>query len=184
MKSSSAVVLLMVAVIAAGCTSVQVNQDYGLQDELPHPGTWRWRYPRQPASGDVRVDNALLDKRIRRAVETHLARRGIVRVEADADVVLSYHLAIERRLYNDTVYTDIHPGGYFYPGYWGMGTETRIYQYDQSELIIDIYAGDTSDLVWRGVGSYRYRSYDSPQAAAEAMQAIVDKILAQYPPNK
>jgi hypothetical protein len=183
MKSSTALVLLMVAVIASGCTSIQVSQDYDLQADRSLLGTWQWRYPRQPATGDIRVDNPLLDKRIRRAVETHLARRNIVRVDADANLVLSYHLDIARRIRNDTVTNDVGLWGYRYPWYGGMGTETRITEYDQSDLIIDIHAADTREMVWRGVGSYRYRSYDSPQAAAEAMQAIVDKILAQFPPN-
>lgn len=183
MKSSTALVLLMVAVTAYGCRSIQVSQDYDLQADRSSLGTWQWRYPRQPATGDIRVDNPLLDKRIRRAVETHLSRRNIVPVDANADLVLSYHLDIARRIQNDTFYNDVGVWGYRYPWYGGIGTETRIYQYDQSDLIIDIHAADTQELVWRGVGSYRYRIYDSPQAAAEAMQAIVDKILAQFPPD-
>ena len=183
MKSSTALVTLMVVMFVTGCTSVQVSQDYDLQADLSQAGTWQWRASRQPATGDIRVDNPLLDQRIRRAVETHLTRRNFARVNADADLLVSYHLDIERRIYSDTVYTDIGPGGYFYPWYWGAGTEARLYQYDQGELIIDMHDADTKELVWRGVGSYRYRSYDSPQAAAEAMQAIVDKILAQFPPQ-
>ncbi len=184
MKPLTAVVTLMAVLFATGCTSVQVSQDYDLQAELPHPGTWQWRFRQQRATGDIRVDNPLLDKRVRRAVETHLSRRGITRAKANGDLLLSYHLNIARRLYNDTVTTDMGARGYVYPWYWGMGSETRIYQYDQSELIIDIHAADTNELVWRGVGSYRYRSYDSPEAAAEAMQVIVDKILAQFPPDE
>lgn len=183
MKPLTAVVMAIAVLLAAGCTPVQVSQDYDLQAELSHPGTWQWRYRQQPATGEIRVDNPLLDKRIRRAVETHLARRDITRVDANADLLLSYYLNITRRLYNDTVTTDMGVGGYFYPWYWGVGTETRVYQYDQSELIIDIHAADTNALIWRGVGAYRYRSYDSPEAAAEAMQTIVDRILAQFPPG-
>jgi hypothetical protein len=37
-------------------------------------------------------------------------------------------------------------------------------------------------LLWRGVGVYLLKTYKTPEAAAAAIQKIVDRILEQFPP--
>jgi hypothetical protein len=98
--------------------------------------------------------------------------------------MLSYRLEIERKIENDNFHTSLGFGRYFYPWYGGIGTETHIRQYDESRLTIDINAADTGELLWRGVGTYRFKSYKTPRDAAAAMQKIVDRILLQFPPAK
>jgi hypothetical protein len=170
----------------AGCSAVQVSQDYDPQADLSPYGSWQWQDRVQPSTGDIRVDNPLLDKRIRRAIENHLAGRNIVRTDTQPELLLSYHLAIEQKIRSDTYPASMGFGGYYpyYPWYGGIGTETQIRQYEQSRLTIDIHAADTGDLLWRGEGVYRQRIYPTPQEAAAALQHVVDKILKQFPPNQ
>jgi hypothetical protein len=174
---------VLAAVVIAGCTTINVSQDYDTLADLSHYDTWQWRHPVQPPSGDIRIDNPLLDKRIRQAVENHLADRRMGRVDKQGAITVSYHLNIESRIYSDAYYPGYGVGRFYDFGYGGFGAETRIYQYDLNSLIIDIHLAYTDKLLWRGVGDYRLRTYKSPEAAAEAMQAIVDKILGQFPPD-
>lgn len=170
--------------ILSGCTTVKVNQDYDPQASLSAYRSWQWRDADQPPTGDIRSDNPLLDQRIRQAVTNHLQDRNIRHASANPDIYLTYHLAIESRIQSDTYYTTMGVGRYYHPWYGGVGTETRIRQYDESRLTIDIHAAATGSLLWRGVGTYRLKNYKTPQDAAVDIQKVVDRILAQFPPIK
>lgn len=175
--------LLIAVILLTACSAVQVSQDYDPHADLSSFGTWQWRASVQPSTGDVRADNPLLDKRIRGAVENHLSGRRFDKAIDNPDLYLTYHLAIEQKIQSDTVHTTVGVGRYYHPWYGGVGTETRIRQYDESRLTIDIHSAATGDLVWRGVGIYRLKTYKTPQEAAAAAQTTVDKILFQFPPG-
>ncbi|BBO93353.1 DUF4136 domain-containing protein [Desulfosarcina ovata] len=166
-----------------GCSVVQVSQDYDPRADLSGQGTWQWRQPDQATVGDVRIDNPLLDGRIRRAVESHLAGRKMRQPTHMPDLYISYHLSIEQRIEGNTVYPTFGAWWYGYPWFGGMEAETRIHQYDECRLVIDIHAAETGHLLWRGTGVYRYKTYPNPQAAAESIRKTVDKILLQFPPH-
>ncbi|BBO67719.1 hypothetical protein DSCA_16490 [Desulfosarcina alkanivorans] len=175
-------VFLLAVIFMAGCSTVQVSQDYDPHKDLSHYGTWQWKDPVQRATGDIRVDNPLLDGRIRRAVEAHLTGRNIRPAVERPDLHLVYHLAIERKIQSDSYYSSVGVGRYHHPWYGGMGADTRVYQYDESRLTIDIRAAGTDALLWRGVGVYRLKTHKTPAAADAAMQKTVDRILSQFPP--
>ena len=183
MRPMAVTVLLFAVMVVAGCSSVQVSQDYDPRADLSHYASWQWKDPVQPPTGDTRVDNPLLDRRIRQAVENHLTRRNISPASGQPGLRLVYHLAVERKIQSDTYYSSAGVGRYYQPWYGGMGAETRIWQVDESRLTIDIHAADTGALLWRGVGVYRLKTYKTPEAAAAAIQKIVDKILEQFPPD-
>lgn len=183
MRFPIGIMLLVTLVVVAGCSTVQVNQDYEVHSNLTRYETWQWKEAVQPTNGDLRTDNPLLNKRIRRAIENHLTGRRIRLVPKGADLQLSYQLTIEQKIIGDTIYPTVGIGVYGFPWYGGMGSETRIRQFDEGRLTIDLHATDTGELLWRGVGIYRWVTYDNPRQAADAMQEIVDKILEQYPPT-
>lgn len=176
-------ILLLTAVVLAGCTTVRVSQDYDPHADLSRHGTWQWQDPVQPSTGDIRIDNPFQDRRIRRAVENHLAGRNLSRGGGRPELYLAYHLTIEQKIQSDTYYSTMGVGSYYHPWYGGYGAETRIRQYDESRLTIDIHGADTGELLWRGVGTFRWKSYKTPEAAFEDVQKTVDKILWQFPPG-
>lgn len=177
-----ALMLIVVVVSLGGCSSVQVSQDYDPLLVAHQNETWQWEQPSQPVSGDLRIDNPLLDKRIRRAIESHLAGRHMAQDQQQPTLYISYHLAIQPKLQSYSSYSTLGMGGYYYPWAWDYYTDNHIYQYDECQLTIDIKAADTKSLVWRGTGIYRYKTYKSPEAAAADMQQTVDRILTQFPP--
>lgn len=184
LRSKMAILVILAGLV--GCATVQVNQDYDPEVDFTRYRTWQWRDPLQPPTGDVRVDNTLLDKRIRRAVENHLNGRGIRQTQEPSDFYLAYQLAVFQKLQGDTYYSTMGMGSYYYPwygGYGGIGSETYIRQYEESRLTIDLLAADTQNLLWRGTGIYRSKTYATPEEAAQGMQQTVDKILSQFPPQ-
>jgi hypothetical protein len=174
--------ILLATVTLGGCTTIQVSQDYDPRADLWRYDSWQWRDPVQAPTGDIRIDNPLLDKRIRLAVGNHLAGRNINLAQEQPDLYLAYHLAINQKILSDTYYPAMGMGSYYYPWYGGFATETRIRQYDESRLTIDIFAADTGNLLWRGVGTYRLKNHKTPRQAAAETQQAVDKILSQFPP--
>ena len=182
-KSFTTTVLFISVLAVAGCATVQVSQDYDPHADMLRYGTWQWQDPVQGATGDIRIDNPLLDKRIRHAVEAHLASRNINPSQGHPDLYLSYDLTIEQKILSESNYSTVGVGSYYHPWYGGIGTETRIRQYDESRLTIDITSADTGALIWRGVGVFRMRTYETPEDAGEATQKLVNKILYQFPPG-
>jgi uncharacterized protein YceK len=183
MRPLKITIMLFAILAGAGCSSVQVSQDYDPHADLSRYGTWQWKESVQARSGDIRVDNPLVDRRVRRAVENHLAGRNITPDSERPDLYLVYYLAVDRKIKSDSYYSSVGVGRYYDPWYGGFGAETRIYQYDECRLTIDIHAVETGALLWRGVGVYRLKTFKTPQEADAAMQNTVDKILLQFPPD-
>ena len=183
MRFFRSTILFFVVLAISGCATVQVSQDYDPHADILRYGTWQWRDPVQGATGEIRIDNPLLDKRIRQAVGNHLTSRHISLAEGQPDLYLSYHLAIEQKIQSDSYYSTMGVGSYYHPWYGGIGTETRIRQYDESRLTIDIYSAVSGALMWRGVGVFWLRTHKTPEEAADATRKLVDKILFQFPPG-
>lgn len=182
MRPRIGTISMLAAVILFGCATVQVSQDYDSDMDLSRYHTWQWRHPVQEPTGDARVDNPLQDKRIRRAVADYLAGLNLVAVGEHPDLYLVYHLGIDRSI-RGGYHSTAGVGGYYHPWYGDIGADMPVSQYDQNRLIIDIYAADTGNLLWRGMGVYLYRTYETPEKADAATQRIVDDVLAQFPPR-
>jgi hypothetical protein len=165
---------------ALACASVSVSVDYDPDEDFSGYRTFTWLpVPKQP-TGDYRVDNPLLDARIRRAIERNLGSRGFLKVEDRVpDFYVVYHLSIEEKLDVRTVNR-----GYFdYWGYYTSWPETYVTQYDEGALVIDIANAREKQLVWRGVGVRRLRGQSTPEQTTRDVDEAVDRILAKFPPQ-
>ncbi|HHP7233798.1 MAG TPA: DUF4136 domain-containing protein [Desulfobacterales bacterium] len=165
-----------------GCTTVQVSQDYDLQTDFSRYQDFQWVEKSRNKTGDVRIDNPLLDARIRNAVENTLKSKGFSETPRDqADFLVNYQLAVRSRLESDTYRTGV---GYGYWPYWGgVGYETTVREYDEGILVIDFLDAASGELFWRGIGTRRLRQYSDPQEITREVNETVAKILAQFPPQ-
>lgn len=169
----------------AGCASVKVNQDYEPGTDFSAYRAFDWKSAAQPRTGDIRVDNPLLDSRIRKAVESTLEAKGFNKTgPTGADFLVDYNLSIQARIDSSPVSVGtgfgIGGGGSF--GGIGIGTDT-IESYDTGLLVIDFYDAKTGRMIWRGSGSKRLGRQADPANNAEEINVLVDKILAQFPPT-
>jgi hypothetical protein len=69
-------VALVVAGLLTACSSVQVNMDYDPTEDFSTYKTFAWLPKSSEPTGDYRIDNELLDARIRAAVDRNLQERG------------------------------------------------------------------------------------------------------------
>jgi hypothetical protein len=183
MKPSRWLIAALIALLLPGCSAVKVSQDYDPATDFSKYRTFAWYPGPQPKTGDIRVDNPLLDERIREAVTRELISKGFRRVADETpDFYVAYHLTIRTKLEADTVHTGIGYGRY--PYYGGVGYDTWVRQYDEGMLVIDIAAAEAEKLIWRGVGTRRVTETKNPQKSTQVVNQTVTEILAQFPPHK
>jgi hypothetical protein len=78
--------------------------------------------------------------------------------------------------------------GMGYPTHWGWGgmhygvaTETRVRQYTEGMLAVDIFDVEERRPVWHGVATKRISDADRDDAEV-TIKAAVDSVLAGFPP--
>jgi hypothetical protein len=182
----SMVVFAVLSPLMLACSGIKVDCDYDPSANFAPLRTWAW-LPDAGKSGDPRLDNALIDSRIRKAVEAELAAKGFTLVASKTpDFQVTYHVSIEGKLDVDTIYRDYPGGGYGRYGYrrggWGQ-TETRVREYDEGTLLIDVLQAGSGALLWRGSGVATVREESSPEKRTERINTAVHKILERFPPG-
>jgi hypothetical protein len=172
---------LLALLLAPACASVRVSVDYAEQEDFSTYRTFTWLPRPQERTGDYRIDNPLLDERIRSAVERNLAAKGYQQVVDRApDFYVAYHLRIEEKI---DVYT-VNRGYVDYWGYYVAVPETRVRQYDEGSLVIDIADARKKQLTWRGVAVGRVREDPTPEQTTKRVDEAVSEILERFPPER
>ncbi|MBC2742825.1 MAG: DUF4136 domain-containing protein [Desulfosarcina sp.] len=65
-----------------------------------------------------------------------------------------------------------------------IGTGNSVREYDEGSLVIDLVDTASDALLWRGTGTQRFTEYDDPAKTTGDINALVEKILAQFPPQE
>jgi hypothetical protein len=171
--------------LCSGCTYVHVSADWDPSANLTAFQTYAWMPGPQKETGNVRLDNPLLDKRIRKAVNQRLQFQGYSEAtDSSPDFLLGYHLSLDRKLTATTI-NDYYGYGYGRHGHWGIGgvgSRTYIKEYDVGVIIIDLVDSTDNELVWRGSGETRVTDSSNPAEADRKIALVVAKILEQFPP--
>ena len=63
--------------LVIGCSGLEVSQDYDVNTDFSGLKLYAWKSEKQAQTGDIRVDNPLLDARIRAAVDRALTAGGL-----------------------------------------------------------------------------------------------------------
>lgn len=183
----------------AGCSMIEVSTDYDASIDFERLATYDWLPEPHKPTGDPRIDNPLLEKRIRTAVESQLAAKGYEKAGAGrADFLVGYHAAIDRRLSVQSMNTyygyrsgwgwdDYRYGdGWGYHRAWKSEPMFRTYTryYDEGSLILDFVTPQTRELIWRGAAKAEVDEADSPRTKREQINEAVRRILEQFPPMK
>ena len=168
-----------------GCTRIHVTADWDPSANFADFQTFAWMPGPQKETGIVRLDNPLLDKRIRKAVSRQLHTQGYSEAPvSSANFLLGYHLSLDRKLQVNTI-NDYYGYGYRHHGHWGGGfggNRTYITEYDVGILVIDLVDRTANQLVWRGSAETRIRDESTPAQAEQKVARVVAKILEQFPP--
>lgn len=179
---SLGLVLLFVAFL--GCQSIRVNTDWDTTRDFSGFKSYAW-LPHPPGNPDhERLHNALIDARVREAVNTEMAAKGYRYSTIEgADLLVTYYLGLETKINVDTIYTSY---GYGYRGWYGGGpvaAQTRVSQYEEGTLMVDILLPPNKDLLWRGTASTRVGRSSSPEKSRKTINTAVAKMFKKFPPE-
>jgi hypothetical protein len=177
---------LLITLILGGCASLSVNQDYEPGTDLSIYTTFGWKSAAQPPTGDIRLDNPLLDARIREAVTRALTENGYREIDqGSADFLVEYGLTVQPKIYSPSlsIGTGVAIGGGGSFGGIGVGIPVGG-SYEEGVLVIDLYDTKTGQHFWRGSGATRLNWQEGPEKTTKEINTLVEKILAQFPPPK
>lgn len=183
-------VIIALLFTALGCSGVTVNQDYDPAKDFSGLKTYAWQSQTQAKSDDVRVDNPLLDTRIRTAVDRSISQKGYQKVSnGTPDFYVRYHYTILRKIGSNDTRTGIGfgIGGFGHrsgvAGGIGIGTGSDISEYEEGMLVIDFLDTGNGALIWRGIGTRRLSAQPDPKKTIAEINKTVDEIIAQFPPQ-
>jgi hypothetical protein len=177
-------VLVAAALVATGCSSISVRQDYDTQADFVAYKTYAWIQQPTTAIGSAKAAqqmNTLLDKRIKDAVNTQLAAKGMTLVAENPDALVIYHTGIDNKV-------EVQDYGYTYPRYpyggWYGGGQVDVYEYNEGTLIVDLIDAKSDQLVWRGTATKVIDETASAQQREANLNEVIAKVFTQYPPKK
>jgi hypothetical protein len=174
--------------LVCGCSTVQVESDWDPRVDFSGMSRYAWLPGPQQPTGDARIDNPLLDARLRKAIDAQLRAQGHTKTHpADASFLVGYHLSLDKVLRANTI-NDHYDYGYGTWDYWGgPGTpgrsQTVIREYETGTLVIDIIESARYELVWRGSGSTSLERSTTPEREAKLVARVVGEILKGFPPD-
>jgi hypothetical protein len=171
-------------IVLAGCSTMQVHSDYDRAASFAGLKTYDWVKTAKKVTGDPRLDDPALDKRIRELIESQLATQGYTKVSSGTpDFLVGYLVALEKKLAVSTMndYYGYRAGwGWSYGAGTGTVTpESYTYEYEQGSLIVDVVNPKTHELMWRGSAQAEVNRKKGNEQLSEAIR----RILERFPPK-
>lgn len=192
MKTARPALLVLLAALLSACSSMEISYDFDPKANFAGIKTYAWLKEPQKTTGDARIDgNTILEDRIHKAVNAGLAARGLKEVTSDPDVLVAYHVSLDKRRSVQTLNSayGYGPGwGYGYgasyrPGVWAGPPETYVYEYEEGTLILDIVNPKNKELMWRGSAQDEVHFKSKPEKDQSQLNEAVQRMLEHFPPK-
>jgi len=173
-------VLTAVVLVASACSSgISVRTDFDPAANFSSYRTFAWMP--LPQNTDYRLNNDLVDGRIRSAIENQLQAKGyqLGPVEG-ADFKVGYHAALEGKMDVRTINSYY---GYGWEQWSTISPQTYVDEYTEGTLVVDVVDAKSNELVWRGSGQGEVRERADPDERTRRINNAIAKILAEFPPG-
>ena len=165
MKAFTAGVFACCIAVAIGCTAYRVSHDYDPGADFSALRTYDWL---DPAEGGGLEPNALIDARVKDAVNAQLEAKGLRRDPKSPDFLIAYDISKKGRVRVEN-YTFI--------------ADKKLRTYEEGTLVLDFVAPNGKDLLWQGVARRTLDSRPTPEKIDKRIQGAVEEILAAFPPR-
>lgn len=182
-RSLRTLLLVVAGWLLSSCASspVSTTADYDRSADFSAYRTFGFF---DPLGTDSAGYESLVTQTLKSAVQREMETRGYRYSDAQPDLLINFNarLAQQTRISQTPAPPPMYYGyrrGYY--GSWGgYSTETRVDQYVEGTLNIDIVDARRKQLVWEGiaVGRVTKKSQEDRQAA---IRAAVAEIFAKYP---
>jgi len=170
---------IVLAAVAAGCSAPKIGYDYDRGTNFGQYRTYAWGSGAQVATGDRRVDSALVDARIRTAIDSQLRAKGyIASSNGSPDFFVTYHAGLKDMMKGASTQN--------YIGDRAHGTFTTIsdvQSYNEGTLLIDIVDAKSHQLVWQASAKADVDQSLDPKERDARVNGVVHAMLAHFPPQ-
>ncbi|MCL1141551.1 DUF4136 domain-containing protein [Shewanella gaetbuli] len=179
-------IILAVAVLAlSACSTLKTNSDFDPEVSFDQYKTFAWVEPKANDEG-YHLDG-LLDQRVRDAVSSEMAAKGLTKASIEeADLLVNYLTKVDKKINVDTFNSNFGYNPYYGPRWgWGgsMQTQTTVREYEVGTLIIDLVDNKTDKLVWRGTVADTIRDRNTPQERVEVINNAINQVMVNFPPQ-
>lgn len=129
----------------------------------------------------------LADQQLKSAINAELSRKGLVKVDGNADLLLAYQAAIHQEKQFTAYTSGFGPSWSYGPG-WGYSGFSSATTTGQTTTIhvgaigLDIYDAGKHQLIWRGEASKTINPKAKPDKVQKNLEKAVTKLLKNYPP--
>lgn len=179
--------------VIAGCSTTykaKVGFDKNTNIDTRDYKTFVWLSPGK-IMAPTEDFNPVMKLRVDTEIEQAFFAKGykLVTKEDDADFAISYTVGNRDKIkvssFPTTYKTAFGWGRGYYGGYYGglygmhMETPTRVYQYTEGKLAIDIYDVKSHQPAWHGWATKRIASSDKETPSA-VIKDVVNEVVAQF----
>jgi hypothetical protein len=180
--------IALVALLAAGCETYRVQTDYDRQISVAgwHSFAWMQQEPVTAPEGPTAFGNPINQRRVRDAIETELAAKGLRRVDdaSQADGVVRWAIGTRDRPYGPDPRWSVGMGWGWYRRGFGSSLmfDSAPYYVTEARLAVDLFDAHTHEAVWHGTVSLDSSRLSGDAAAAQIRRAV-HKLMERYPPG-
>ena len=173
--------LLVLVILLAGCASTNTVSSVDPAADFSQYKTFE--FAKVPDT-DGKEYQSLETRYLRTAVTRELKSRGFSQSD-QADLVINFSIETEEKIRSRSVPSASYGVGYdpyddVYYDDWGMNHQTRIDQYTEGKLNIDVIDRQARQAIWQGSTKGRLTKQDYENAEATLSAAVTD-IFTQFP---
>jgi hypothetical protein len=150
----------------------QVKTDYDRSTNFSQYKTYSWE--------KVQTPDPLWVDRIKEAVNTSLAAKGLTPVASGGDIAIVAIEMTKNQQSLDTFYNGFG-GGWRWGGGFGDAT-TTVHNYKVGTLVVDLFDSKSKALVWRGSSSDTLS--DKSDKNIKNLDKGVEKMFDHFPPGE
>lgn len=177
MKTTATGVITLITLATACSPGIRAGADFAPDVDFGSFATFTWDEPDTRPVGDPRLENnPFFEARLHDAMERELNARGLRVGDAGAALTVHHHATVRDHV---EVYEADREAGYTTSDY---GEGTRVLQYDQGTLMIDIANAETREVIWRGWAQFDITAaLNDPELMSERIDEAVARIFEFFP---
>jgi uncharacterized protein DUF4136 len=126
------------------------------------------------------TEDQLLDQDIKRAVDAQLVQKGLMRVEKNGDVQVSYQAALHNDLSVNLFGSAWGGRG---SGLWDGSVQGQTSTIPVGTLVVGLYDPARKQLIWRGDATKTIDLEKNPDKNYKNLEKAMSKLFKNYPPE-
>jgi hypothetical protein len=172
--------------LCASCSSMKVTTHHKQGADFKKLTAYAWQKGHRTHEADLRIESAVLEDRVMKAVDEALAKKGFQMVEKEAaDFLVLYNADLETRM--DVKVIDAHGSDLLeegdFEGWSTMDPEEVERVYEEGTLVIDFVDPETLAPLWTGTVRAEINVRASREKKDKKIARAVGRVMSRFPPS-